>query len=111
MDSKVFAAEITATTNLPCAVTWKVIYSGQKNQPESSKVRAYHIQINAVGQQAAFEILSTQYGRSSNGFSNKRKEVLPYMVPCPQQNQPRKGSQSHPLPETILRLSPRRLLC
>ena len=73
MDAKVLAAEITASTEIQCAVTWKVIYTGQKNQPESEKIRAYHIQINAVGQQASFEKLSSTYGRSNNGFDSNRK--------------------------------------
>ena len=52
---------------------WKVIYSGKKNVPDKDKVRALYLHINAVGQQAAFEVLSSKYGRSISGLPKNRK--------------------------------------
>ena len=47
---------------------WKIIYSGKKNVPDKDKVRALYLHINAVGQQTAFEIFSSKYGRFIGGL-------------------------------------------
>lgn len=73
MDANVLAEEIKTATGIDCALIWKIFYSGKKDQQEGDKVRALHIQLNAVGQQANFELLSSKYRQFNTSFANSRK--------------------------------------
>mmetsp|Transcript_9447 Transcript_9447/g.10792 ORF Transcript_9447/g.10792 Transcript_9447/m.10792 type:complete len:167 (+) Transcript_9447:84-584(+) len=55
-----------------------MIYLGKKGDiDEKEKVRALHIEINAIRQHQNFTLLSNHYGRSETGFAGRKLRLFP----------------------------------
>ena len=78
MDKDLISREIMETLGIEVGMSWKMIYMGKKGDiAEKNKIRALHIEINAIRQHHHFKLLSDHYGRSETGFSGRKLRLFP----------------------------------
>ena len=69
MDKDLLAREILLDSGVEVCLSWKKIYLGEKVPMEGKgKLKALHVDINAICPQWNFTILSDKYGRLETSF-------------------------------------------
>ena len=102
MDKYLLDREIFSESVAEVGLYWKTMYLGKKGPMEEKvKVKALHVEINAIRHQRNFYTLSNKYGILETGFPGVRKMRL-----SPVKNKTKSDHSNKKRMKTILRKNP-----